>query len=271
MSMFCYQCQEAAFNTGCTKRGVCGKADVTANLQDDLVYSVKKLCAVLDEAGKRTDVSNEIGEDIVEALFMTITNANFDDDALKRMKTHIDTLTRKSAAEYTVSPVPAVKKPGVLAIENEDIRSLNELLIYGLKGMAAYAHHAAVLGFEDKELYGFFIEALALTLKMNDADTLTQYVLKCGEHAVKTMALLDRANTSTYGNPEITEVTIGTGSRPGILVSGHDLRDMKELLEQTKDAGVDIYTHSEMLPAHYYPKLKKYDHLVGNYGGAWQK
>lgn len=269
--MFCYQCQETAHNTGCTKAGVCGKKDHTSDVQDELIYSVKKLAAVYDEAGKLAEISNEAGRIITESLFMTITNANFDDEVLRAKKVQVDAMAAEIAKNFGVTVTPQVAQAGVLAIENEDIRSLTELLIYGLKGIAAYAHHAAVLGFEDQEIYAFAAEAMSLSLKNSDADTLTAAVLKCGDFAVKTMALLDKANTTTYGNPEITKVNIGVGERPGILVSGHDLRDLKDLLEQTKNSGVDVYTHSEMLPAHYYPELKKYDNLVGNYGGSWWK
>jgi hydroxylamine reductase len=270
-TMFCYQCQETAKNSGCTVNGVCGKSNSTSDYQDNLVYVLKELSAVYTTAGKVEEVDSKAGRLISEGLFMTITNANFDDEIILKKSDEVIKLSDDLKSRYSTTISPAVKAPGVLAIENEDIRSLTELLIYGLKGAAAYAHHAAVLGFEDPEIYRYLVTTLAMTLDENDADTLTAEVLKCGEFAVKTMALLDNANTSTFGNPEITKVATGTGERPGILISGHDLKDLAELLEQSKDTGVDIYTHSEMLPAHYYPEFKKYSHLAGNYGGSWWK
>ena len=255
MSMFCYQCQETAKNTGCTLAGVCGKKAPTANLQDELVQQLKILA--LNHQPNR-----ELGRFITESLFMTITNANFDD---ARFTAQI--AKAKTLAGNTTATAPL----GVMSCDHEDIRSLRELLTYGLKGVAAYADHAAILGQEDDDIYAFMFKALAAMTRDLPANDLIGLVLECGNIAVKTMALLDAANTGAYGNPEITKVKIGVGKRPGILVSGHDLLDMKELLEQSANAGIDIYTHGEMLPAHYYPELKKYPHLYGNYGNAWYK
>lgn len=291
--MFCYQCQEASKGVGCTVRGVCGKPEDVANLQDLLVFVLKgisKFDLIAREKGlspKRTD------RFIVEGLFTTITNANFDKAAfVKRIQDALAlreeikaalvangveipadlhesaTWTASTEAEFDAKATSV----GVLATENEDVRSLRELIIYGLKGMAAYAEHAMNLGYEDLTIAAFAEEALVATT--NDAlsaDELVALVLKTGEYGVNVMALLDKANTSTYGNPEITKVNIGVGKNPGILISGHDLRDMEELLKQTEGTGVDVYTHSEMLPANYYPKFKAYKHFVGNYGNAWWK
>ena len=251
--MFCFQCQEACRNTGCTFAGMCGKKAETAHLMDDLIHQLK-LIALSRKPDKK------LGRFVIQSLFMTITNANFDNDALKKQLDRAIILTGDADIAFP---------SGVMACENEDIRSLRELLTYGLKGIAAYAEHAAVLGKEEESIYEFFFKALKATVTEENADNLTALVLEAGAVAVKTMALLDSANTENFGNPEITTVKTGVGNRPGILISGHDLLDMKELLEQSKDAGIDIYTHSEMLPAHYYPELKKYPHLYGNYGNAW--
>lgn len=253
--MFCFQCQEACGNTGCTMAGVCGKKADTAGLMDRLIVQLKVLAST-------QEVNRELGRFVIQSLFMTITNANFDN---ARLTEQLDkAVTYNQGTDFTI---PC----GVLACEDEDIRSLRELLMYGLKGISAYAEHAAVLGYEDDVIYAFIFKALKAMTCNEAADVYVALALECGEIAVKTMALLDRANTSTYGNPRITSVKIGVGNRPGILVSGHDLRDLKELLEQSKDAGIDIYTHSEMLPAHYYPELAAYPHLYGNYGNAWHK
>ncbi len=283
MSMFCYQCQETAKNEGCTVRGVCGKTEETANLQDLLIHLLKGISIW----GEKTEpVDRKTGRFIMEALFATITNANFDNDRMVALinqafvvrDTAQATSTKSGeslhdAATWTANDLDAflakAKDVGVLATENEDVRSLRELIIYGLKGFAAYAEHAAVLGFEDDTLYAFAMEALASTTRDLSVDELVALTLKTGEMGVKAMALLDKANTETYGNPEITEVNIGVGTRPGILISGHDLKDMEELLEQTQGTGIDVYTHGEMLPANSYPAFKKFDHFVGNYGGAW--
>ncbi len=287
MSMFCYQCQEAARNTGCTIKGVCGKNETTSGLQDLLIYNLKGIALYGERLYRKGKLDNATGRFVAEALFSTITNANFDDSRFISLINEAQII--KKALKGLVSfPAPQHEcatwfseneseylsksaEIGVLSTANEDIRSLRELIIYGLKGMAAYIEHAAVLKYEENKLYGFIMEALAATTKNLEVDDLVQLVLKTGEYAVDAMALLDRANTESYGNPEITEVKIGTGDRPGILISGHDLKDMEELLEQSKGMGIDIYTHSEMLPANYYPAFKKYDHFYGNYGNAWWK
>ena len=293
--MFCYQCQEAAKNTGCTIKGVCGKTEETANLQDLLLYSLKGLAIYGEKAGELGLSIEDNGSYMAKALFTTVTNANFDNERLTALIQ--ESLTRRDAlksrflsaykekngrdfsdtlhdaatwsADSPADYQEKAKTVGVLATENEDVRSLRELLILGAKGIAAYADHAAVLGYEKKEIHSFLMEALASTTRDLEVDAMIGLVLKAGEIAVTTMATLDEANTTAYGNPEITEVNIGVGSRPGILISGHDLKDMEELLEQTKDSGVDVYTHGEMLPANYYPTFKKYDHFIGNYGGSW--
>lgn len=287
MSMFCFQCQEAAGNKGCTKIGMCGKPEETSNLQDLLVYTVKGISIFAEELAKRGEIDNPVGQFVTRALFATITNANFDDDKIIALIDEglvlRDQLAARAglgenlhdAATWKVSHRSGYEIKaaaiGILATENEDVRSLRELLIYGVKGMAAYAEHADVLGFEDPSIYNFVYEAMASTTKDLSLDDMVALVMKCGETAVTTMALLDKANTSTYGNPEITEVNIGVRSNPGILISGHDLKDMEDLLNQTEGTGVDVYTHGEMLPANYYPAFKKYDHFVGNYGNAWWK
>lgn len=289
MSMFCYQCQETAQNKGCTVKGVCGKTSDVANLQDLLVFLLKGISHHTVQL-RKTNINVPIEADrfIMESLFMTITNANFDKERfVKRVYEAIalrDSLAEKlgtnavsclncDCTTWTCNSIEEMEakatQVGVLETENEDIRSLRELLIYGVKGMAAYAEHATNLGYEDLEVYAFMEEALVATTQDFSAEELTALVLKCGEYGVKTMALLDKANTSTYGNPEITKVNIGVRNNPAILISGHDLRDMQDLLEQTEGTGVDVYTHSEMLPAHYYPAFKKYKHFAGNYGSAW--
>lgn len=276
--MFCYQCQETMQNIGCRfNKGACGKPSKTACLQDALVYALKGIAIASEGNYKR-----ENGLFIAKSLFATITNANWDDvkfvefinealarrDALKcACKCEEITWTGKTEEDF----VKIGEKHGVLSTENEDVRSLRELLVYGLKGIAAYAEHAAVLGKENDDIYKFLMEALASTTKDLSVDEMVGLVLKAGNMAVTTMALLDEANTSTYGNPEMTEVNIGVGKNPGILISGHDLKDMEQLLQQTEGSGVDVYTHSEMLPANYYPAFKKYKHFVGNYGNAWWK
>jgi len=281
--MFCFQCQEAAKNTGCTVVGVCGKKEDTAQLQDLLVFTLKGLSVVAAEAKKQGKLDNSIGLFIAQGLFATITNANFDNDRFVELIKQ--SISKRDALKLTIgfssdadevnwngSEADFVAKGaevGVLSQANEDVRSLRELLIYGLKGMAAYADHAAMLGFEKTEIYDFMVEALVSTTQDLSVDEMVGMVLKCGEVAVTAMALLDEANTTTYGNPEITEVNIGVSNKPGILISGHDLKDMEELLKQTEGTGVDVYTHCEMLPANYYPAFKKYDHFVGNYGNAW--
>lgn len=288
MSMFCYQCQETAGGKGCTKVGVCGKSAEVATLQDLLIYTVKGISQVVFDGKIAVESINEINKAVVKSLFITITNANFDADMIAEQILHMikmrDQLAKTLDGKVELSDAATFhvedKKDmlakgisiGVLSTEDEDIRSLRELVIYGVKGMAAYGEHAYNLGFEDDEIYGFIYEAMRKT--MDDSmslDDLVALVLQTGEMGVKTMALLDKANTTVYGNPEITKVNIGVRKNPAILISGHDLKDMEMLLEQTKDSGVDIYTHGEMLPAHYYPLFKKYSHLAGNYGNAWWK
>ncbi len=293
MSMFCYQCQEAAKGTGCTVAGVCGKKEEVANMQDLLIFVVKGVsyyATELRESGVENEKANKY---VFDALFMTITNANFDNDrfiemvreglkireALKASFVKAGgsiaedlhesvTWTGNSVAEFEAKNGSV----GVLATENEDIRSLRELVIYGMKGLAAYTEHAFNLKFENEALYAFMQRALVATT--NDklsVEELVALVLETGKYGVEAMALLDKANTSTYGNPEITSVNIGVSDKPGILISGHDLRDMEDLLIQTEGTGVDVYTHSEMLPANYYPAFKKFEHFIGNYGNAWWK
>ena len=284
--MFCFQCQETAGGKGCTVQGVCGKKPDVAEMQDLLVYVTKGLGVVttaLRAAGRK--VSVETNHRITMNLFVTITNANFDREAimdvieeslaLKAQLLHElgDASGLPAAAQWTGARADFAAKAktvGVLATENEDVRSLRELTMYGLKGLSAYMEHANALGYEDEEVDAFTQSALAKLLDDTlDGDTLTALVLETGKWGVAGMALLDKANTESYGNPEISKVKLGVGSRPGILISGHDLKDLERLLEQTKGTGVDVYTHGEMIPAHYYPKFKKYDNLVGNYGNAW--
>ena len=289
--MFCYQCQETAKNEGCTVKGVCGKTADVANMQDLLMYLCKGISHYTVRLRANGVEVPQINKFIVDSLFMTITNANFDlnrfkvrmyiayemrnaaKKKLQELGVNIDDITYSGAhwmGETEEEMFDKALEVGVLATENEDIRSLRELTIYGLKGMAAYAEHAFNLGFEDNEIYGFIQQALVDTTNDNlNADELTQLVLKTGEVGVKAMALLDSANTGSYGHPVISKVNLGVRNNPGILISGHDMKDMEELLKQTEGTGVDVYTHSEMLPANYYPAFKKYDHFVGNYGGSW--
>ena len=285
--MFCYQCQETAGCKGCTMSGVCGKKPDVAAMQDLLVYVTKGISAVttaLRQEGKQ--VSAEINHLITLNLFTTITNANFDKESIEaRIRT---TLTEKDVLLAQIADpfgLPEAAKwngsgnweekaatVGVLSTENEDIRSLRELITYGLKGLSAYSKHANVLLKDDEEVDAFLQRALAATLDDNlSLEELIALTMETGKHGVSCMALLDKANTEAYGNPEITKVNIGVGTNPGILVSGHDLRDLEMLLEQTQGTGVDVYTHSEMLPAHYYPAFKKYPNFIGNYGNAWWK
>ena len=285
--MFCYQCQETAGCTGCTISGVCGKKPDVAAMQDLLVYVTKGISAVttaLRQEGKQ--VAAEINHLITLNLFTTITNANFDKESIEaRIRA---TLTEKEALLAQVADPSALPEAakwdgsgnweekartvGVLSTENEDIRSLRELITYGLKGLSAYSKHANALLKDDGEVDAFLQRALAATLDDSlNVEDLIALTMETGKHGVSGMALLDKANTDAYGNPEITKVKIGVGKNPGILVSGHDLRDLEMLLEQTQGTGVDVYTHSEMLPAHYYPAFKKYPHFIGNYGNAWWK
>jgi hydroxylamine reductase len=316
MSMFCYQCQEAAGGKGCTVKGVCGKTSDLAKTQDLLVFITKGISVYSTRARKFGIINKEVDNFIMESLFATITNANFDRNAfIQRVKKGLELRetikkqyisaggslqipreatnwlekvmsflgtkytveeTLPEAATWFADNVDAfnekASKVGVLSTKDEDIRSLRELLIYGLKGMAAYLEHAHNLGYNETDIHGFMQKALAATLDDSlGANDLVALVLECGKFGVDAMALLDKANTSSYGNPEITKVNIGVKNNPGILISGHDLKDMEELLKQTEGTGVDVYTHSEMLPANYYPAFKKYSHFVGNYGNAWWK
>ena len=286
--MFCYQCQETAGCKGCTQVGVCGKKPELANMQDLLVYVTKGISAVADRLRKEgKEVEKGINHLITLNLFTTITNANFDKDVIvSRIKETLEIKERliEKLDDKANLPNAALwngeekdfeeksKTVGVLSTENEDIRSLRELITYGLKGLAAYSKHANALLCDSKETDEFLQSALAKTLDDTlSADDLVNLTLETGKYGVNAMAMLDKANTDAYGNPEITKVNIGVRKNPAILVSGHDLRDLEMLLEQTKGTGVDVYTHSEMLPAHYYPAFKKYDNFVGNYGNAWWK
>ncbi|MCX0379050.1 hydroxylamine reductase [Clostridium perfringens] len=292
MSMFCFQCQETAGCKGCTVRGVCGKTEDVAKIQDLLIFVTKGLATVANEGRKVGIVDKKVNRMIIDNLFITITNANFDFKAIeKRVK---DTLVAreelkervqakggnpvgsdfKGCATWTATTseemMEKASQVGVLATENEDIRSLRELIMYGLKGLAAYMEHAMNLGNDKEEVHAFMAETLVKILDDSlSADELTALALETGKFGVDGMALLDEANTSTYGHPEITKVNIGVRNNPGILISGHDLKDLEMLLEQTEGTGVDVYTHGEMLPGHYYPKFKKYAHFAGNYGNAW--
>lgn len=286
MSMFCFQCQETLNNSGCTVKGVCGKSDTVANLQDILIYTLKGISFYLNESGSNEDLKKN-GPFIIRALFSTITNANFDETAIKeyikealsirkslsnQLKGNFKSSLPDAAIWDANNEAEFMEKAlevSILKEKNEDIRSLKELLIYGIKGLSAYAEHAYILGYEEIEIYKFIVKALSSTLMDLTVDELLPLINSCGLCAVKAMEILDRANTETFGNPEITKVNIGVGERSGILISGHDLKDLHELLEQTKNENIDIYTHCEMLPAHYYPAFKKYKHLKGNYGSAW--
>ena len=288
MGMFCFQCQEAAGGKGCTIQGVCGKLPQTAGLMDVLLYAVRGEAIVNRALREKGAPDDRASRQMIDALFSTITNANFDDDALKMriagalaMKNELIGTAKKrgialpSLPEVAFHPDPAeyesvAEKVGVLSMEGEDVRSLKQMVIYGVKGAAAYTEHALNLGFADKDVFAILENALAEVSRPDiGADELVALVLNVGQCGVKAMALLDKANTTAYGNPEITKVNIGVGKNPGILISGHDLKDLEELLEQTAGTGVDVYTHSEMLPAHYYPAFKKYPHFAGNYGNAW--
>jgi hydroxylamine reductase len=285
--MFCYQCQETAKGTGCTVRGVCGKNAATADLQDLLIYTLKGISDIIVKGNVDVNSLGELNYEVLNSLFMTITNANFDDGSLenqiRKMVSYRDELRKTfdvedlhNAATFELGSGDSfagnADSVGVLATTDEDVRSLREMITYGLKGMAAYTEHAYNIGEVDLDINKFMYEALAATLDDSlTVDDLVALTLKTGEYGVKAMALLDKANTSKYGNPEITEVNIGVRNNPAILISGHDLTDLEQLLEQTKGTGVDVYTHSEMLPSHYYPFFKKYDNFVGNYGNAWWK
>lgn len=290
MSMFCYQCQETSRNIGCTMRGVCGKSESLANLFDLLIYGLKGLAYVSVRLLEKGIYYPEDSIFVMGGLFRTITNANWDEalvrevvaETLKLRDKRKDELCKlmndkcdscPEAVTFQVSPAEYdafAVQVGVLRTTNEDVRSLRETIVYGIKGIAAYGEHAYMLGFQDDDVNKFVMEGLAATIDDKlTAEQLVALVLKTGDTAVKVMALLDKANTTTYGNPEPTQVNLGVRNNPGILVSGHDLKDFEELLEQSENSGVDIYTHSEMLPAHYYPAFKKYKHFVGNYGSSW--
>ena len=290
MSMFCYQCQETSKGQGCTMRGVCGKTQDTANLQDLLIYTLKGIAMVNVKARKFKINNKHTDRFIIDSLFSTITNVNFDKayfvakikealslrDNIKKQLAEkgIDTKGMRDAVTwYADSEEEFDKKAmhvGILATADEDIRSLRSLILYGLKGMAAYATHAANLGYTDEGISEFIEKALIATLDDSmSADDYVALTLETGKHGVEEMALLDKANTESYGNPEITKVDTGVRNNPGILISGHDLKDLEELLEQTQGTGVDVYTHGEMLPAHYYPEFKKYPNFAGNYGNSW--
>ncbi|MDX9914303.1 MAG: hydroxylamine reductase, partial [Sphaerochaeta sp.] len=284
--MFCFQCQETARNYGCTKAGVCGKQPETSNLMDLLIWVTKGLAQVATRQrseGKR--VLPEVNHIVTYNLFLTITNANFDDEkVIERIVLTIgakETLRKELVSQHDLSEAALFantsvaayeelsKTVGVLSETNEDVRSLKELVTYGLKGVAAYSKHANNLVKENEELDAFIQRALSDLLEEKSVDELVALTLETGRWGVEGMALLDAANTTTYGNPEMTRVKLGVGKNPGILISGHDLRDLEMLLKQTEGSGVDVYTHSEMLPAHYYPAFKQYDHFYGNYGNAW--
>lgn len=285
MSMFCFQCQETQKNSGCQDRGVCGKTEEIAKLQDLLVHSVKGLAQAVTRTDKKASSLGDVNHELLVSLFMTITNANFDGDSIAhqikkvlKLRDDLKGDTTSEAAEgplnFQVSNVADMvtkgSAVGVLSTLDPDIRSLRETIIYGLKGMAAYTHHAYNIGKENHEIYDFMYSALnAVTQESLSVDDLVALVIKTGEFGVKSMALLDEANTSRYGHPELTTVELGVRNNPGILISGHDLTDLEQLLEQTQNTGVDVYTHSEMLPSHYYPAFKKYPHFAGNYGGSW--
>ncbi len=292
MSMFCYQCQETAKGTGCTVKGVCGKPENVAKLQDLLIYTLKGIAVYAVQARELGIVRPQIDKFIMESLFSTITNANFDasrfveriQDGLKLREELKQEIIKaggaipanlNDAATWTAPASEFEAKAalvGVLATENEDVRSLRELITYGLKGIAAYAEHAYTLEYQEAGIFAFIEKALAATLDDTLlAGDLVALTLEAGKYGVEVMALLDKANTTSYGNPELTKVNIGVRNNPAILISGHDLKDLEELLIQTEGSGVDVYTHGEMLPAHYYPAFKKYENFVGNYGNSWHK
>lgn len=283
--MFCNQCQETVNNTACTVKGVCGKDEATAQLQDLLIYTCQGLSYIALQARIQEMDTNVIDKHIVNCLFMTITNANFDEanileqiyktvelrDEIKG-KLHIE--DTHSSITWQPSSITVVKAKAVEATilaysQNEDLRALKQYILYGLKGVAAYCEHAFHLNYEDQSVYNFIEEALVSITKSLTGDELLSILMRTGENGVKVMALLDKANNESFGTPEMSQVNLGVSNNPGILISGHDLKDLEQLLIQTKGTGIDVYTHSEMLPSHAYPELKKYDHLIGNYGGAW--
>ena len=284
--MFCYQCEETMNGEGCTKNGICGKKGEVADLQDDLIYVLKNIAFYNQKARKAKISEKSTDEFMLDALFSTITNTDFRasgiqdridrgfkvQNEIKQKLQDSNLLDENDLPEIATLTQENLKdrNTGILATENEDIRSLRELLIFGIKGIAAYAHHAMMLGHTNKKVNSFIEEGLVATTDDSLTDEkLISLVLKCGEHGFDVMTVLDVANTTTFGNPEPTQVNIGTRGNPGILVSGHDLKDLKQLLDQTEKTGIDVYTHCEMLPANAYPEFKKYEHLVGNYGGSW--
>lgn len=287
MNMFCNQCQETAKNTGCTINGVCGKKADTANIQDLLMFACQGLSFATIEARKKGIDTNVESKHITNCLFMTITNANFDNtsilNSVKDCFKYRDVLKSKISIADTHDSVnwkastdeeyfEKAKHVGILTYDtNEDIRSLKQYVLFGVKGVSAYAEHAFNLGYEEGDIYDFMEQSMVMLTKTMDVNSMLDWVMKTGEYGVKVMALLDKANTTIFGTPEISNVKLGVGNKPGILVSGHDLKDLEQLLIQTEGTGIDIYTHSEMLPAHAYPSFKKYKHLVGNYGNAWHK
>jgi hydroxylamine reductase len=288
-TMFCFQCQETAKNQGCTVKGVCGKPEDTADLQDLLIYVCKGIAVYGEQLNKAGTLDRSAGRFICRALFTTITNVAWDDDVIigrikEGLKVRAAVKEKAGAAvtgalpdcalwsgehKQSIASKATADEVRITADKDEDVRSLKWLLVFGCKGIAAYTDHAAILGYEKDDIYAFLMEALASTTRALSVDEMIAMVMKAGETAVAAMALLDEANTATYGHPEITEVNIGVGKNPGILISGHDLKDMEELLKQTEGADVDVYTHGEMLPANYYPAFKKFKHFVGNYGGSW--
>jgi len=285
--MFCNQCQETARNTGCTINGVCGKKEDTANIQDLLIFTCQGLAFATIEARKKGIDTNAESKHITNCLFMTITNANFNDRAIMQairecisyrniLKSKVKIDDKHDAIEWQGSTdsefYEKAKHVGTSLFDvNENILALKRYALFGIKGIAAYTEHAFNLGFEESGIYDFMEKTLVMITRPMDLNNMLDWIMRTGEHGVKVMALLDKANTSTFGNPEISKVNIGTGKNPGILISGHDLKDLEQLLIQTEGKGVDIYTHSEMLPSHAYPLFKKYKHLVGNYGNAWHR
>jgi hydroxylamine reductase len=285
--MFCNQCQETAKNTGCTINGVCGKKEETANLQDLLLFACQGLAIATIEAKKQGISTNAESKHIANCLFMTITNANFDDQAITQairecisfrdnLKSNVKISSLHESLAWTATTTEEfhakARQVGTLTYDpDENIRALKQYSLFGIKGMAAYAEHAFNLGYEQDDIYDFMEQTLAMITRPMTLDTMLEWVMRTGEYGVKVMALLDQANTSKFGNPEISKVNIGVGKNPGILISGHDLKDLEQLLSQTEGKGIDIYTHSEMLPSHAYPLFKKYKHLVGNYGNAWHR
>ena len=285
--MFCNQCQETAKNTGCTIKGVCGKTEETSNVQDLLIFVCQGLSYLTIEARKNGIETNAESKQITNCLFMTITNANFDEKSIiqaikdciilrDKLKSQVKVAENHPSISWTGTSdadfYDKAKEVGTLTYDtNEDVRALKQYVLFGVKGMSAYVEHAFNLGFEEQDIYSFMEDSLVMITKPIKLEDALNWVVRTGEYGVKAMALLDKANTSTFGNPEITQVKIGVGKNPGILISGHDLKDLEELLIQTEGTGVDVYTHSEMLPGNAYPNLKKYKHLVGNYGNAWHR